>query len=60
MNMIQTIKEFKIEMKSFSTSPNTKKYNIPITSITSSNIHSIASILYASDMPLEKKNEYCS
>ena len=46
-------------MRSFSIDPlSSKKYNIPITSITSSNVHSIASILYASDLSLRIKDKY--
>ena len=50
---------YNVQMKSKTANQSSNSYNLPVTSITTSNIHSIAALLYASDLSFAKINKYC-
>jgi hypothetical protein len=52
------MKGFSLEMESANSNQGIHSYNLPITSITTSNVHSIASILLASDLSVKKIDKY--
>jgi hypothetical protein len=58
LDFIEIIKGFNMEMQTLRKTKGSKQYNLPITSITSSNLHSIAAVLYTSDLPVDKISKY--